>query len=98
KLIHEGIPTKGMPPSDLTDPETADLVTFLRSVERRPETVPVQRLKLQTTDGKVLDGQVMGEGFDDVQLMTDDKRVHLLRRAGAQVREVSSQADWPGYN
>jgi alcohol dehydrogenase (cytochrome c) len=98
KLIHEGIPLKGMPPSDLGDPETNDLVAFLRSIERRPEAAPVVRLQVQTTDGKRLDGQLMAEGFDDVQLMTDDRRLHLLRRAGDRVREVSSGADWPGYN
>src|SRR4051794_35441996 len=98
KLIHEGLASKGMPPSELGDAETGDLVAFLRSVERRPEAVPVVRLKIQTTDGNDLQGQVMGEGFADLQLLTDDKRVHLLRRTGDRVREVSSQSDWPGYN
>jgi alcohol dehydrogenase (cytochrome c) len=98
KLIRDGIPLKGMPPTDLGDADTADLVKFLRTIERRPETSPVVRLKVQTTLGKTLDGQVMAEGFDDVQLMTDDKRVHLLRRAGDRMREVSSESDWPTYN
>jgi alcohol dehydrogenase (cytochrome c) len=98
KLIHEGLPLKGMPPSDIGDAELGDLVKFLRSIERRPESTPVTRLHVQTTLGKVLDGQVMGEGFDDVQLMTDDQRIHLLRRAGDRMREVSSETDWPTYN
>src|SRR6266850_806568 len=34
----------------------------------------------------------------DLQLLTDDKRVHLLRRAGERYREVTSTADWPTYN
>ena len=41
---------------------------------------------------------MLGEGFDDLQLRTDDKRVHLLRRVGDRVREVTSSADWPTYN
>jgi alcohol dehydrogenase (cytochrome c) len=98
KLIHDGIPLKGMPPSDVGESDTADLIKFLRTIERRPETVPIVRLKVQTTLGKALDGQVMAQGFDDVQLMTDDKRVHLLRRAGDRMREVSSESDWPTYN
>ena len=98
KLIHDGIPLKGMPPSDIGDAETADLIKFLRTIERRPETAPIVRLKVQTTTGKPLDGQVMAQGFDDMQLMTDDKRVHLLRRAGDRMREVSSESDWPTYN
>ena len=53
---------------------------------------------MQTTDGRTLEGQVLGEGFDDLQLRTDDKRVHLLRRAGERFREVTSETDWPTYN
>jgi len=98
KLIHEGIPARGMPPSDVADPETADLVKFLRTIQRRPESKPLRRLALQTTAGGTLDGEVLGEGFEDVQLRTDDKRVHLLRRAGSRVREVTSDVDWPTYN
>jgi len=98
KLVHEGLPARGMPPSDIANPEMADLVKFLRSIQRRPETRPLRRLSLRTTAGRTLDGDVLGEGFDDVQLRTDDKRVHLLRRSGDRVREVTSEADWPTYN
>jgi alcohol dehydrogenase (cytochrome c) len=56
------------------------------------------RVKLQTTAGRSLDGQLLGEGFDDLQLRTDDRRVHLLRRAGERFREVTSEMDWPTYN
>ena len=41
---------------------------------------------------------MLGEGFDDLQLRTDDKRVHLLRRAGDRFRDVTSETDWPTYN
>ncbi|MGH9810248.1 MAG: pyrroloquinoline quinone-dependent dehydrogenase, partial [Terriglobia bacterium] len=35
----------------------------------------------------------------DLQIRTDDKRVHLLRKAdGNRYRVVTSQADWPSYN
>ena len=43
-------------------------------------------------------GQVLGQGVDDVQLRTDDGRVHLLRRDGRRVREVTSDTSWPTYN
>ncbi len=52
----------------------AELVKFLRTIERRPESKPIVRTTVQTTDGKTLDGQLLGEGFDDMQLLTDDKR------------------------
>lgn len=56
------------------------------------------RLKVQTTDGKTLDGLVLGEGFEDLQLRTDDKRIHLMRRVGDRYREVTSEIGWPTYD
>jgi alcohol dehydrogenase (cytochrome c) len=53
---------------------------------------------VQTIDGRTLDGLVLGEGFEDLQLQTDDKRVHLLRRAGDRYRPVTSETPWPTYN
>ena len=97
-LIHDGLPARGMPPSPVVDPELTDLVKFLRSIQRLPEEKPIERLKIQTTTGATLDGQVLSEGFNDLQLLTDDKRVHLLRRTGDRAREVSSETDWPTYN
>ncbi len=98
ELIHQGIPARGMPPNDVSGAELTDLVKFLRSIEKRPEAKPVVRLAVQTTTGATLDGQVMAEGFDDLQLLTGDKKVHLLRRVGDRVREVTSTVDWPTYN
>lgn len=95
-LIRDGVPAKGMPPSKVADPEMAALLKFLRTIERRSE--PVVRKSLQTTDGRTLEGQVLGEGFEDLQLRTDDNRVHLLRRAGDRFRSVTSEIAWPTYN
>ena len=86
-----------MPPNVVPDAEMADLVKFLRTIERTGER-PLVRMAVQTTDGRTLDGLVLGEGFDDLQLQTDDKRVHLLRRAGDRYRPVTSETPWPTYN
>jgi alcohol dehydrogenase (cytochrome c) len=96
KLIREGVPEKGMPPSVGVDAELPGLLTFLRTIQR--SAPPVVRASVRTTDGRVLDGRVLGEGFGDLQLLTDDRRVHLLRRDGDHVRAVTSDADWPTYN
>ena len=98
ELVHQGIPARGMPPNDVAGSELTDLVRFLRSIEKRPEAKPIVRLTVRTTTGATLDGQVLAEGFDDLQLLADDKRVHLLRRVGDRVREVTSSVDWPTYN
>ncbi len=97
-VIRDGLPARGMPPSIVADSEMADLVKFLRTIQRRADARPVVRMTVRTAAGTSLDGQVLGEGFDDLQLLTDDKRVHLLRRAGDRFRDVTSAVDWPTYN
>ena len=98
KLIRDGVPARGMPPSVVGAAELDVLVKFVRTLERRAADEPVVRMTVQTTDGETLSGTVAGEGFNDLQLRTDDKRIHLLRRAGDRFRRVTSGADWPTYN
>jgi alcohol dehydrogenase (cytochrome c) len=97
-LVHEGLPSRGMPGTEASETEMGGLLTFLRSIQRRGFGQPVARETIQTTDGRRLEGQVLNRGFDDLQLRTDDRRVHLLRRAGERYREVTSETGWPGYN
>jgi alcohol dehydrogenase (cytochrome c) len=96
-LIRNGLPGHGMPPSQISDAEMEPLTRFLRSLQPRNFRRPVVREKLATTDGKTLEGEIRNQGFDDLQILTDDHRVHLLRRAGDKFREVTSSTDWPGY-
>src|SRR5262249_16329347 len=64
-----------------------------------PPTLPLVRKTIQTIDGKTIDGRVLGEGMSDLQMLTDDQRVHLIRKMdGGRYREVTSQKDWPSYN
>jgi alcohol dehydrogenase (cytochrome c) len=98
-LIREGLPGQGMPAVQVSDAEMGPLTRFLRTLQpRMGRERPVVRQKVTTTDGKTLDGEVLNQGFDDLQLRTEDKRIHLLRRVGDQFREVTSSTDWPGYN
>jgi alcohol dehydrogenase (cytochrome c) len=98
-FVRTGVPARGMPPQPIPDSEMADLLRYLRVLQRRAADAPApKRLQFLTTDGRTLDGEVLAEGIDDVQLKTGDGRVHLLRRAGSRVREVTSESDWPTYN
>src|ERR1051326_2405390 len=98
-FVRTGVPARGMPPQPIPDSEMADLLRYLRVLQRRAADAPApKRLQFLTTDGRTLDGEVLAEGIDDVQLKTGDGRVHLLRRAGSRVREVTSDSDWPTYN
>ena len=94
----KGLPGRGAATGQPSDAEMPLLVRFLRSIQPRGFGRPVVRKTVQTTDGKQLEGEVLGEGFDDLQLRTADERVHLLRRSGDRYREVTSQQGWPGYN
>ena len=66
--------------------ELTDLIGFLRTIERRDADAPIVRKTITTADNRPLTGRVLGEGFDDLQLRTDDERVHLLRRTGDRFR------------
>jgi alcohol dehydrogenase (cytochrome c) len=64
-----------------------------------PHTPLVIERRVQTTDGQILEGRVLGEGLTDLQIQTQDKLVHLLRKeAGGRYRPVTSQIDWPTYD
>src|SRR5215510_1005443 len=64
-----------------------------------PATPVAVRKTVQTTDGQSITGRVMNEGMSDLQILTDDQRVHLLRKApNNRYRPVTSQRDWPTYH
>ncbi|MBV8709495.1 MAG: PQQ-binding-like beta-propeller repeat protein, partial [Acidobacteriaceae bacterium] len=95
-LIHSGLPSRGMPPSKIADPELTQLVAYLRQLQRHEK--PVVQRTVEMAAGGVLTGQALGEGFDDLQLRTPDGRIHLLRRSSDRYREVTSEVGWPTYN
>lgn len=98
-LIREGLPGTGMPANSMNDAELQPLTRYLRTLQPRAGRMrPMVREKVTTTDGKTLDGEMLNQGFDDMQLRTDDQQIHLLRRVGDRYREVTSNKDWPGYN
>jgi alcohol dehydrogenase (cytochrome c) len=97
-VIRQGLPTAGMPAfASLTDAELRDLIGFIRSLRPREGSGPV-RLTAALTGGGSLQGLVLNQGTVDLQLLGDDRRIHLLRKSGDRYRPVTSQADWPSYN
>src|SRR6187200_1795947 len=72
RLFHEGLPSRGMPPVvDIQDAEIKDLIKFLRTIQQKPESAPKVRMKVTLASGKTLDGEVLGQGVNDLQLLTD---------------------------
>jgi alcohol dehydrogenase (cytochrome c) len=100
-FITAGVPPRGMPAFNLPAQEMTDLVAFLRTL--RPPAggrggAPVRK-KIETTDGKTIEGTVISENALELQLRTDDKRAHIFRTApNSKYRPVTSETNWPSYN
>ena len=97
-LFKQGLPAAGMPAfPNLTATESADLIRYVRTLRRREGSGPV-RTKLTLADGSAIEGLVLNQSALDLQLLGDDRKIHLLRKSGERYRAVTSQADWPSYN
>jgi alcohol dehydrogenase (cytochrome c) len=94
-LVRDGLPAKGMPGHPLPDAELRALVTFARTL--RPGREAPARASLPMADGSTLTGIALNRTATDAQLLADGG-LHLLRRAGATWRRVTSQTDWPTYH
>jgi alcohol dehydrogenase (cytochrome c) len=99
-LFRQGLPASGMPAfANLSETDAAALVPFLRTLKPRAGTAPV-RAKV-TMGGATLEGLVLNQSQFDMQMLGDDRKIHLLRKSGAggmTSRAVTSQADWTSYN
>ena len=101
RIVREGVPRKGMPAfKQIGDADMRTLVAFMRTMGQRRggrRGMPV-RQSVTLTDGTKLDGFALGRTGRELQLRTDDQRIHLLRKSGEQYRRVTSQADWPSMH
>ena len=102
-FLHEGVPLRGMPAfADVPETEMRALVGFLRTIgtagRGRGGRGMAARMTVQLTGGKALEGVAIGRTSRELQLRTDDQRIHLLRKAGEQFRETTSQSDWPSFH
>src|SRR4051812_41626197 len=96
-LIRNGLPMAGMPAfANLNDGEVKALLDFLRTIKPREGSAP-KRTTI-TADGKTFAGLVLNQSQFDLQMLGDDRKLHLFRKTGAQMRVVTSQTDWTNYN
>jgi alcohol dehydrogenase (cytochrome c) len=97
-LIHSGLPNSGMPAANLGEAETKSLISFLRSLKPPDDAAGLARATVTLAGGGSLEGRVMNQSSTDMQLLTGDLRIHLLRKQGATYRAVTSQTDWPSFH
>ena len=96
-VIKDGLPGAGMPAfPGLSRTEVTDLIAHLRTLRSRAGGP--KRADVALTDGRKLAGTVLNQSSGEMQLLGDDRKVHLLRESGGKYREVTSQTDWPTYN
>jgi alcohol dehydrogenase (cytochrome c) len=99
KLLHDGIPSSGMPPfPDIVDQDRANLISFLRTLKPFGGSA-AERASVTLEDGKTLQGTALSRAASDMQLLGDDHQLYLLRKTeSGKYRVATSQADWPSYN
>src|SRR5215469_9449521 len=99
QAITSGLPGRGMPAFALQAGELRSLLGFVRSLATSGRaSPPVLRKTITLTDGQTLTGSVINETTLELQLRTNDNRVHLLRPSGDRFRSVTSETDWPTYH
>ena len=98
-VIREGVSGAGMPSfANLSKTEAIDLVAFLRTLKPRAGTGP-QRTTAALANGRSVPGVVLNQSDGEMQVLGDDRALHLLRDAGAgKYREVTSQSGWASYH
>src|SRR5579859_1557483 len=99
KLLHNGIPSSGMPPfPDIVDQNRTNLISYLRTLKPFRGTA-VESATVTLESGKKLQGRAVNRSAKDMQLLGEDHQLYLLRKTeSGEYREVTSQADWPSYN
>jgi len=97
-LIRTGV--RAMPPHDIADPEMNGLLAYLHTLQIPESARAPERRSVKLASGESLTGSVLNETRFDLQLATDDGRIHLLAREGDAYREPSllPKQDWPRYD
>jgi alcohol dehydrogenase (cytochrome c) len=97
-VVRQGLTAAGMPAfANLSEADTAELIRFLRTLRPRNGNGPARRT-VTIMGGRTLEGLVLNQSAADLQLLGDDRKIHLLRKNGEQFGSVTSQTDWPSYN
>jgi alcohol dehydrogenase (cytochrome c) len=82
RLIRQGIPAGGMPPSRLNDADVKALAAYVKSLaERRRPPRTFRRVRVLERNGRTLEGLALNESNFDLQLLTTEGGLASLLRA-----------------
>ncbi|MEP6715685.1 MAG: PQQ-binding-like beta-propeller repeat protein [Terriglobia bacterium] len=97
--VSQGLPTRGMPAFNVSATDMPTLIAFVRTLRPRRIGFQPHPVKAVLVTGRIIDGTAVAEGFQELQVSTPDKRIHLLREVeGGKYREVTSEVNWSTYN
>lgn len=97
-VILDGKLDGGMPAFALGDVELRNLVSYLRTLRDDGSRRAPEQVTVNLTGGGSLTGEVLGQSLRELQLLTADGKIALLRPDGDNFRRVTSEADWPTYH
>ncbi len=96
RIITEGIPAGGMPPSNLGVEQVTLVARYLRALAesaREPRTFP--RVRLALRDGRAVEGLVQNESNFDLQLLTTDGNLASFTRDEIGMRNDLGRGTMP---
>ncbi|HEY9127775.1 MAG TPA: PQQ-binding-like beta-propeller repeat protein [Acidobacteriaceae bacterium] len=99
RVLHSGLASSGMPAFPDIDAEArTHLIAYLRTLAaQNGDETPHVTVELE--DGSKLSGSALNRSATDLELLDQAKKLRLLRKSPkGRWREVTSDADWPGYN
>jgi len=73
-------------------------VAYLRTLRDDRSRPAPERVTVNLTGGNSLSGAVLGQSLRELQLLTADGKIALLRPDGDNFRQVTSGVDWPTYH
>lgn len=90
RIIREGIPQSGMPPTTLSPPEVDAVARYLKTLaEAAQEPRTFRHVRVRTRDGRTSDGLVQNESNFDLQLLAlDGTLTTFTRDAVADVTDL----------